>query len=148
MYICLNCSRVFEEPKIDNEKIGECFGRDVYEETGSCPYCGCDYTEAEQCEICGEFYYPSDLVEGICTYCADCMKSDFDTCYLVAKEQEYEECICINGAIASVLTEEEIDKALREYIKSKDNVDMSAFIDEDYYCFCEALSNLSKKGII
>jgi hypothetical protein len=51
MYICLDCESLFERPG----KHIETHGLDTppYEEWYECPYCGGDYVQTEQCDLCG-----------------------------------------------------------------------------------------------
>lgn len=59
MFICLECGRIFEEPKLIKESRGEFWGAPCYEEWPGCPFCYCgnieeyfeedDYEEDEEC---------------------------------------------------------------------------------------------------
>lgn len=61
MFICNNrrCQTVFDEDelRIVRECVGEYWGTPAYQEYGTCPCCKSDdYSEAEQCEECGEYF--------------------------------------------------------------------------------------------
>lgn len=67
MYICNECGEIFSDHKIvkDPRPYGE---QIVHEEFGVCPHCNSDdWSEAEQCERCGE--YVAELDEGLCDCC-------------------------------------------------------------------------------
>ena len=53
MYICYNCGKTFEEPKLIIEKHG--CESPPYESVTSCPYCGGSFTKTYQCDICHEY---------------------------------------------------------------------------------------------
>lgn len=58
MYVCNDCGMFFEEDmlRINRESVGEFWGAPAYQEYGVCPYCkSTSYSEAEQCEECGEY---------------------------------------------------------------------------------------------
>lgn len=52
-YICFDCDRIFTEPK----RYVETHGLDTppYEIFYVCPYCGGDYAEAYECDMCGHY---------------------------------------------------------------------------------------------
>jgi hypothetical protein len=51
-FICLDCGRIFKEPR----RWVETHGLDPpWEEWSGCPSCGGAYTEAITCDICGEY---------------------------------------------------------------------------------------------
>lgn len=53
MYICLDCGKVFSEPKHWVETHGLSHG--PYEEFNGCPTCGGAYAKALKCSCCGEW---------------------------------------------------------------------------------------------
>ena len=71
MLICLDCRRLFEEPK----QCVETHGLDTppYEVFYVCPYCGGDFIEARKCDSCDEFltttYVKTDNGERYCENC-------------------------------------------------------------------------------
>ena len=60
MYICLDCLKVFEEPKSYIETHG--LDSLPYEIWVECPFCGGDYTDAVECSQC-EKYIPIENIE-------------------------------------------------------------------------------------
>ena len=70
-YICLDCDGLFTEPR----KCVETHGLDTppYEVFYICPYCGGDYAEAHECNVCGHYIHGEyiKLVSGerICENC-------------------------------------------------------------------------------
>jgi formylmethanofuran dehydrogenase subunit E len=64
-YICLSCGNTFDEPDRWTESHGE-------PATG-CPICYGAYSEAQACDVCGE-YIPVDMYkkqQGLCQFCYD-----------------------------------------------------------------------------
>lgn len=53
MYLCLDCGRLFEEPK----RCVETHGLDTppYEVWDGCPYCSGGYVETKRCDVCEEW---------------------------------------------------------------------------------------------
>lgn len=67
MYICNNCGEVFEDCKIIEEHHPYGMGT-ATENWYVCPYCeDTSFSEAEQCEMCGEFV--TELNDGLCDVC-------------------------------------------------------------------------------
>ena len=52
MYICLDCEKLFEEPKLWIEKHN--LDSPPYEEWLGCPLCGGWYVETIDCDCCNE----------------------------------------------------------------------------------------------
>ena len=52
MYVCLDCGKVFEEPKYWEEEHG--LDSPPYELWKGCPVCGGDFVEAVICDGCRE----------------------------------------------------------------------------------------------
>ena len=71
MFICLDCGKVFEDPKHYTETHR--LDTPPYEEWGGCPSCGGAYTEAYECSCCGEYidgaYIKTKNGERICENC-------------------------------------------------------------------------------
>lgn len=44
-FICLDCGKTFDEPKIEHEYRGEYWGFPSYEDVAYCPYCMGDFEE-------------------------------------------------------------------------------------------------------
>ena len=71
MYTCLNCGRIFEEPKCYVERHG--LNSPPYETFLVCPYCGGDFAEARKCDCCDDWivgtYVKTDNDERFCDGC-------------------------------------------------------------------------------
>ena len=71
MWICLDCGRVFENPR----RYVDSHGLDTppYEEWEGCPSCGGAYAEAYECDGCGEWitgeYIKTKNDERFCENC-------------------------------------------------------------------------------
>lgn len=69
MYICNECFEIFSDHKIEKDPrpYGDTI---VHEEFGVCPHCESDdWSEAEQCTRCGEYFHEDELDDGLCDYC-------------------------------------------------------------------------------
>ena len=53
MYICLECCKFFERPRLYVDTHG--LDTPPYEEHYGCVYCGGAYTEAHKCDGCGNY---------------------------------------------------------------------------------------------
>lgn len=71
VYICLDCQRLFDEPKRHIERHG--LDTPPYEEWNGCVYCGGAYAEAQTCNYCGD-YIIGDYIKTAdgYRYCEDC----------------------------------------------------------------------------
>lgn len=75
MLICLECGHVFDEEDVDvvRSYLGECWGQDCYESEACSPCCHDDFTEAYECDCCGEWitesYIKLDNGQRICQNC-------------------------------------------------------------------------------
>lgn len=70
MFKCVECGKVFEEPKTYEEHHPYGMGY-ATESFACCPYCESNFEEAIQCECCGEWFLENDLEKGICEECAE-----------------------------------------------------------------------------
>ena len=71
MYICLKCGETFDIEDMHKMPSFTVDGWTRYEYENSCPECGSeDFTEAEECEICGIMCDPETLHAG--RICDDC----------------------------------------------------------------------------
>ena len=135
-YECHNCGKRFEEPHIIEEKHG--LDTPPYEKIGVCPYCKGYFEEMQECKICGEYFTEDELTSGVCDECIYEKATDIKFCYNL----ETEETIKINGFIASVFTEEQINEILWNRIKEINrmvNISCYDFIDSDKSWFAEKL---------
>jgi formylmethanofuran dehydrogenase subunit E len=53
MYLCVDCGKLFEEPKDYFETHG--FMSRPYETWSGCPHCGGAYVETIRCDVCGKW---------------------------------------------------------------------------------------------
>ena len=118
MYKCYECGHVFDDEDVKrwSEDRGKCHGVPAYEEYCGCPACNGDFEEAVCCEVCGEWFLKSDLSQDyICTECIEKKASDFDFAYNAFNK--HKESIEINGLLAGIFTEWEIEEILRTHYK-------------------------------
>lgn len=47
-YKCCDCGRVFEEPRVFDECVGEFWGAPAYERVECCPYCDGDFEDYDE----------------------------------------------------------------------------------------------------
>lgn len=139
---CLSCGHIFEEG--EQARWEEChpYGMGYASESFSgCPICNGDYEETKQCEICGGEFLEDELLGGcVCEECVEEYKRDLETCYKIAETAEKEE-IKINPLLVSLFDVDEIETILYQKLESvKDNIDCSAFINEDKDWFAEKLA--------
>lgn len=70
MYVCMDCGKLFDEPKIIKEPNE--FGT-PYETFAACPHCGGNFTTAHICTICGDYitdnYIKLDNGNRVCNNC-------------------------------------------------------------------------------
>lgn len=131
---CLECGHIFDdcERAIWKEPHGELFS--------GCPICRGSYEETKQCKICGGEFLEDELNGGcVCDECVEEHKRDLKTCYAIAETTEKEE-IKINALLASLFDVDEIETILYQQLESvENNIDCSAFINEDKDWFAEQL---------
>lgn len=73
MFLCHNCDATFMEPNVSKwiEPHGEPWCEWI------CPECGsADFTEMEECCICGEEFDPDELTNGCCDECFEKMLTE------------------------------------------------------------------------
>ena len=137
-YQCHECDRQFEEPDFITEKHG--LDTPPYEKIAVCPYCKGYFEEMTQCRICGQYFTDGELSGGVCDECIYEHSTDIELCHKLGEEAE--ETIKINGFIASVFTEEQINEILWNRIKEINrivNISCYDFIDSDKSWFAEQL---------
>jgi hypothetical protein len=71
MFVCLDCGRIFENPKHYRDSHGFDYG--PYEQWDGCPSCGGAYAEAYECDECGRWitseYIKTVSGQRICENC-------------------------------------------------------------------------------
>lgn len=136
---CLECGHIFEEG--EQARWEETHGLDCqpYEKMSGCPICKGSYEETKQCKICGGEFLEDELLGGcVCDECVEEYKRDLETCYKISANEKEE--IKINALLASLFDVDEIEAILYQQLESvKDNIDCSAFINEDKDWFAEKL---------
>ena len=139
---CLDCGHIFEEGEQARWEEYHPYGMGYAVESFSgCPICNGSYEETKQCEICGgEFLEDELLGDCVCEDCVEEYKRDLETCYKIA-ETASKEKIKINPLLVSAFDITEIEEILYQQLESvKDNIDCSAFINEDKDWFAEKLA--------
>lgn len=135
MFKCVECDRVFDEPICWKEGRGEYWGEPCYEGVAGCPYCKGGFEEAEQCAVCGEWFYLHELQGGVCEECIN-EHSDFDTCYDIGDDNPQN--ISINGFLAYFFDKAEIEDILKN-ILFESGVKYSEYADVDRDWFGEQI---------
>lgn len=142
MFKCCECGEVFEEAFFWNESRGEYWGFPCSEQMSGCPSCKGGFEEAEECEICGKYFLPTELHGGVCDECIK-ENSDFDICYEIGTENP--ETIKINGFLACLFSQSEIEYILKTELKKSKSIDCSEYIKNDIEWFGEELVKEVKK---
>lgn len=70
MYICLDCQRLFGQPKEWEETHN--LDTPPYEHWSGCPYCQSDYAEAYRCDNCGRWIESDYIKINDNRYCECC----------------------------------------------------------------------------
>ena len=150
-YKCLECGHIFErgEEASWSEYRGEYFGFVAYKKMSGCPLCKGAFEETIPCDICGSEHLEEELNGGVCDECLEDCKCDFEMCYTIA--QSSKDKIKINGLLASMFTESEIEEILVNHIKKeiKDSElkkFVSNFIDEDVSWYVDMLAEEVKNN--
>ena len=144
MFKCWDCEATFDEPKNTSELLGEYHGQPAYQTYACCPECGGSFTEAEQCEICGEWFFEDELDDEICEMCIEEKKDEYrynvKACYDVLKDETIE--IEINPVLAMLLKKSEIENILTEYVLNN-SFDCKDVVEQYEDWFIEEI----KKGV-
>jgi len=117
-YICKSCGAVVDEDELNTVrcKVSDYAGG-CYQNFTECT-CGGDYEEAKQCVECGE-YFAEDEMSG--EYCAECLKEHATVENAIASGNEATEKVSVNGFVAFVFSEEEINEILVGALEKKIN---------------------------
>lgn len=139
-YKCLECGHIFEN--------GE--AREVREDDGYvyvCPICGGDFEKTVKCSLCKGEFLEDELNGGVCDECIDEYRNQTKICIDISEQEGTKAKINVNYLIPFILSEEDINDILIEYIKKeKPNADCSAYIDEDISWFGEMLAKEVKNN--
>ena len=139
-YECHRCEKRFEEPDFVTEKHG--LDTPPYEKVAVCPYCHGYFEEMYQCEICGEWFTDGELTSGVCDDCIYQHDTDIELLYKLGNEEDVKETITLNGFVASVLTEEQINEILMRELRTINYacyINGTEFIGSDKSWFAEQL---------
>lgn len=143
MLRCNDCDHIFEDNEAvrDVERHPLADGSVYVEPIWCCPACGSSSMEdVKECELCGEVHSTDFLHEGVCENCLYSHGEDFDVCLKIG--ESHLEWVAVNGFLASVLTESEIEailiEAAREKVSMKPSL-ISNFIKQDEEWFAEQL---------
>lgn len=150
MLKCNYCGKVVDEDELGvcSEGVfnnyGEYMGSKYYQAECSC---GGEFVEADECELCGEWFLDDELTNG---FCDDCLESEmtFENAEKFGAEEN-----CLNYFYECVLGIDKINeilgKYLREYNVASDETKATSFCKEDKYAFAEWLgaeyANLHKR---
>lgn len=148
MFKCLECGNIFEdgEQKTWEEEHG--LDTPPYEKVKACPQCKGTYTEAEQCQKCGEWFDKYDLTSGLCDDCIDSYRLDVDLCEKIGSTCRKD--VQINSFYVDSFTSEQIEEILHKAIEQASKsitVDCSNFIDNDRSWFAEKVAEYEAKQI-
>lgn len=147
-YYCTECKEAFDEDQLDIIKDGidyEFWGqRGTYEILDqTCPHCGGDVVEAEECPVCGE-YMP--MGQELCDDCVD-ENANLDTALgLGSKDMSYVE---INSYLAYKFSTEEIEDVLTNFLKISEDEksikdSIKRFYDENRGALADYLKSMEK----
>ncbi len=140
MYKCLECGHLFEDGEQTEwtEMHGFTYGNG--EKFSGCPLCKGDYEETTKCVSCGNENFTEDELEF--DVCEDCIKEytkDFDFCVKIGANEKVD--VPINGAIASILSEDEINDILVAVAKNIMDVSFEKFVEQDKSWFAQMIAD-------
>lgn len=158
MYRCDKCGTIFDanEAKMIMESHG--LDSQPYEELMACPSCSSlDNVWVEKCEICGEWEDRQYIHGGVCEDCMDSVKNDYRLIYDMCEYFNEKVEVDINPLLASMFTEEEINKILLDSLDKRaredklfngEQLNCWGFIREDFDWFGASLEAylIAKKG--
>ena len=135
MLVCRVCGEVFDESEVIIDSDVNC---------KLCPEChSLGVSEANKCEICGEYFYDEDNI-GVCESCLD-DNHDVETAFKYGADRM--ESVAVNGAIYALLTESEINAILTKYVEehfTDDSRAVANYCNEDKYDFANWLMENNK----
>ena len=137
---CVECGHIFDECEAKETK--ECWGFNY-----SCPICNGDFEKTVKCAVCKGEFLDEELNGGVCDECIDEYRNQAKICIDISEQEGTKSKINVNYLIPFILSEEEINRILIEYIeKEKPNADCGAYIDEDISWFGEMLAKEVNKN--
>lgn len=137
MYICDNCGctcddddlPIYEEDYGFETGIGFKSMKQTFVDNCSC---GGNFVEAQECEMCGEYFAEDDLEGGVCKECLE-QNATFDNAIELGDENK--DTVEINGFYASAFTLSEIEEILkRELVEAKKLAPDKINTDAKNYC--------------
>lgn len=127
MYECLICDR----QSLDYSVLIDEFGG----KKAVCPYCGGDIIDIRECKICGELCNDDELHNDVCDDCIH-KHATFDNCLNYGDDSKTN--VKINGFVASVLTESQINELLiREITKINSAISLFSLLRDEQIAFAE-----------
>lgn len=127
MYECLICDRRFHEFDVQVDEFGG--------EKAVCPYCKGEIEDMHECKLCGEFYSDDNGAAGVCDACIH-KHATFDNCLNYGDDSKTN--VKINGFVASVLTESQINEILiREITKINSAIPLFSLLRDEQIAFAE-----------
>ena len=140
MYRCNNCGNLFEIGEEAHWVDTHGFADGKGEQMSGCPLCKGDFSETTPCKSCGSERFTEDEMEScICEDCIVNYSKNFDFCVKLGEKET--ENIKINGAIASLFSEKEINDILIEAAKKIENVSFEKFAEEDKGWFAQMIED-------
>lgn len=149
MLICERCGTLIEDSELGT--FSQChgytdLGDDFTERMAERCQCGGDFVEATRCELCGEWFDDTQSF-GVC----ECCLEDFSTVPKVLEYGAENTALVngINGAVAYLLTTDEINRILTKWVE-ENFVDKSKpivkFATAEKDCFSEWLIAKEKES--
>ena len=148
MFICNRCGETIDEIGTEIEMHGaegtSNFGAIEFDKP--C-HCGGYFVEAKRCHICGEYFDPDNMYDGICE---DCLKKETTEENAYGLGEECKELVEINGFLKSVFNAGEIEQILKnaynelpQYYKNKHT---NTYCLEDITAFAEQVNKWRENG--
>jgi hypothetical protein len=137
MFICETCGHIFDEDEIYSVK------EDYGQTFDCCPNCGGNFTEAEQCDICGDWTSVDDLHDSVCENCISAYRYDFSECARIGEIEKEE--IKLNSFLVSMFTTAEIEELLLKELEKSNKfkpVNCSPFINSDIEWFASKIKEV------
>lgn len=142
--ICEKCGKIrcIEDISTVRSFLCEINGVDYYEDTLDTCECGGDFVKTKRCDIC-DGYMSADSTDLICEKCAT--KYGNKEMALNFGEDE-SELVDINGFLAYLLSEKEINEVLQRYAFAKYSEDLLRVMAKDY-CSEETVVSIIRESI-